>query len=61
MHKGKPFLGSGVPDPDSLIFTLSALYNIPASAVEDIPVSKLLRLMSDFEKKIAELRGGFIG
>jgi hypothetical protein len=44
-----------------LIFTLSALYNIPASLVEDIPVFKLLRLMSDFEKKIAELRGGLIG
>lgn len=44
-----------------MIFTLSTLYNIPASVAEDIPVSKLLRLMSDFEKKIAELKGGLIG
>jgi hypothetical protein len=44
-----------------LIFTLSALYNIPASVVEEVPVVKLLRLMRDFEKKIAELRGGLIG
>lgn len=43
-----------------MIFTL-ALYSIPFSAVEDVPVSKLIRLLGELEKKISELRGVLVG
>jgi len=44
-----------------LIFSLATLYGILPSAVEEIPIAKILQLMREFEKKISELKGGFFG
>jgi hypothetical protein len=44
-----------------VIFALSSIYGVPFSAVEEVPVAKLLRLMREFEKRVVELRGGVSG
>lgn len=60
MYEGKPFLTGGVPDPDALVFTLAAVFNIPPFFAEDVPVDKLLRFMREFEKRLSRL-GDFYG